>query len=546
MREIPPLHVLCLRALGPHSCSAEVAFAQTEDKQPSFASRMLRSFHQRPVAGDNHNDVGELAKKNEDGPNLVAEQEDTKKDGNKKEATQSTTDETTAADEGSTASPASSMHKIPLSRTPYLGKGCVRRTNQNECDLHHPVAACRLPNGQYVMEYGSPALDCLQSYIDALVDLGRMDDTRLGRHFFEEYRVHILMAANRNMPLTQLLQNEAATPPEVQVEAIAPQATTRTKKRRRSAAGSASRASKAKANAQAQSDDGNTDTSNMSVALGSLSLYNCTLSRDTLEALVESGLGPNLAVLDLTGIHGLTDDMISTVLLPTCVNLRRLSLKNGRRLTVNTLRSVAQYQARLVTLDIGGCFNMCAEDVLEVAPLLRVMTELHASGLGWTDETVASLLSMRTSSTSMSNNQNTGWQALSLGFSLQLTAPALRTSLMNAADTLISLALPFCESLVDNALMGMLGRNMPQLQYLDVRGNGGLTTLTGWYDGRVSADLPAQALVVLGRYSGMSESSVEETKRVHPVDAADLTVYLDGQGMGAGIRCKSPVQKQDS
>ena len=59
--------------------------------------------------------------------------------------------------------------------------------------------------------------------------------------------------------------------------------------------------------------------------------------------------------------------------------------------------------------------------------------------------------------------------------------------------------------------------------------------MTGWYDGRVSADLPSQRLVVLGRYSGLSDNSIEETKRIHPVEAAELVVVLDGGGMGAGI-----------
>jgi hypothetical protein len=59
--------------------------------------------------------------------------------------------------------------------------------------------------------------------------------------------------------------------------------------------------------------------------------------------------------------------------------------------------------------------------------------------------------------------------------------------------------------------------------------------MTGWYDGRASADLPAQALLVLARYSGLSESSVDETKRVHPLAARALTAILDGNGMGAGI-----------
>ena len=83
----------------------------------------------------------------------------------------------------------------------------------------------------------------------------------------------------------------------------------------------------------------------------------------------------------------------------------------------------------------------------------------------------------------------------------------------------------------------MLGRNLPLLKYLDLRGNPALNTVTGFYDGRASADLPVQALTVLGRYTSLTENSVEETRRAHPQMTADdlLTVYLDGGGMGAGI-----------
>jgi hypothetical protein len=83
----------------------------------------------------------------------------------------------------------------------------------------------------------------------------------------------------------------------------------------------------------------------------------------------------------------------------------------------------------------------------------------------------------------------------------------------------------------------ILGRHLPNVGYLDVQGNPALSTLTGWYDGRASADLPAQALLVLGRYSGLSDSSVEDTRRIHPNDAPTnlLTVLLDGGGMGAAI-----------
>jgi len=60
--------------------------------------------------------------------------------------------------------------------------------------------------------------------------------------------------------------------------------------------------------------------------------------------------------------------------------------------------------------------------------------------------------------------------------------------------------------------MGMLGRNLPNLMYLDVRGNPALQTLTGWYDGRVSTNLPTQPLTILAWYSSISITSVEETK----------------------------------
>ncbi|KAL7567121.1 hypothetical protein ACA910_009448 [Epithemia clementina (nom. ined.)] len=168
-----------------------------------------------------------------------------------------------------------------------------------------------------------------------------------------------------------------------------------------------------------------------------------------------------------------------------------------------------------------------------------LLQELHASGLGWTDATVEQLTKIRSKQ----------WKALSFSYSSsgsgagngngtfpELSQTALRQALLVTAESLQALSLAFCETIVDNALLGMLGRNLPHIQYLDVRGNGSLTTLTGWYDGRVSADLtPNQSLTVLGRYSGLSEASVEETRRVHPMESADLVVILDGSGTGLGI-----------
>jgi hypothetical protein len=245
--------------------------------------------------------------------------------------------------------------------------------------------------------------------------------------------------------------------------------------------------------------------------------------------MVASGMGPHCAVLDLTGVQGLTDELTAQ-LWAVMPNLERLSLKNCRRVTGKTLHTLANgpMASKLQCLDIGGCANVTTKDVLEVVPSLPALTELHASGLQWSDQYVRSLVELRDT-----------WKALSFGFSLYLTQNSLRESLMLCADTLQSLALHFCDNAVDNALLGILGRNLPNIRFLDLRGNPNLNTVTGWYDGRASADLPAQPLTVLGRYTSLTEAGVEETRRVHPLTAVDLTVILDGSGVGAGIDVES-------
>jgi hypothetical protein len=458
MREIPSLQVLSLRAVGSHSCSVEQTFCPAPDSaEPSQASKLLRSFHKRPV--DN-------------------------------------------ADAGNKG--ICSMNEIPVKRTPCIGPGSFRRVNANDVDLHHPIVGCRDLSTRLILQFGNPALDCLQSYVDSLVETGRMDDTRLGRHFFDEWKANVILGSGGTLH-TEVAEVEP-TP--------APLASTR--KRRRSSAAASAAAPAIVRSARS------TPVPSTTIELGSLSLYNCTMSKDTVQAMVDAGMGPHLAVLDLTGVHGLGDDLLQ-LLLPQCVNLQRLSLKNCRRITVKSLRVVAQYQAKLESLDVGGAFNLTTDDVMEVVPTLTCLEEIHVSGLGWANGTLQRLADSR------------AWISLSLNFSLHISQAVLRTSLIRIAGSLKSLALAFCEDVVDNTLLGMLGRNLPVLQYLDVRGNPGLTTMTGWYDGRASADLPAQALLVLARYSGLSESSVDETKRVHLLAARALTAILDGNGMGAGI-----------
>ena len=559
MREgIPSLRVLCLRAVGSHACSAEDTFAPvvstvddstktrssasiTSPKSLSTASRLLRSYHRRPVGCvlEHHATTttttttrttttsappvpaSELAAADATATTTDDDDyDDDSVDNNNNDDDGG--DETTLNDEEDGDKP--SIERIPLRRAPAAGKGSSRRLHANDVDLHHPFVAIRpgsrhrrrsslattstptvaaaatttTTTSTFILRHGNPALDALQCYIDALVEMGRMDDTRLGRHFFEEYKANIILGHNAATARTKNAEKET------QEEGEEPAS-----KRRR------------------------TTTATAPPSLGALSLHNCSLSGDSIEAMVDSGIGPHLAVLDLTGIQGLSDDM-AVHLLRECTHLQRLSLKNGRRLTRKSLTVLSSSSsssssstcgaASLQCLDVGGCFNMTVPDVLDVLPNLPALKELYASGLGWTDEHLERLMEDRTN-----------WKALSLGFSQNLTASRVRQHLMAAASSLQALALPFCENLVDNALLGMLGRNLPALQYLDLRGNPALSTLTGWYDGRASADLPTQALSVLGRYSGLTEASVEETKRINPLETVELMVVLDGKGAGLAI-----------
>lgn len=396
-REIPTLQVLCLRSVGAHACNAETTFCQ-HDGKPSTASRLLRSFHDRD----------------------------------------------------------------DLTRSPCVGPDATRRTNANDVDLNHPFVACRSEqDDSLVMMYSNPALDCIQSYLDSLVELGRMDDTRLGVNFFREWKYNVQES----------------------------------KKRKRSP------------------------------SLGAISLHNWTLSNRTIRAMVESGMGEHVGVLDLTGAQGLTDDLILE-LLPSCPNLVRLSLKGCRRITKRSLQCLSKNLTNLTCLDVGGSYNLAPMDVLDAVQHLPDLVELHASGLAWTDATLFELVEIRSN-----------WTGLSIGFS-KVTGHGLRTALPYVRDTLTHLSLPFMETAVDNALVGFLGKTLVKLTCLDVRGNSSLSSLTGFFDGRHFIHAEARELFVLARYSNIQPSSVEETKRIHPVLASNLTCITDSGGNGGGIRRK--------
>lgn len=300
----------------------------------------------------------------------------------------------------------------------------------------------------------------MQSYVDSLVELGRLDDSRLGLNFWTEWKRNI------GSPLKK--RKRAETP-----------------------------------------------------ELTAISLHNGSICDDTVAAMVKSGVGEHVGVLDLTGMHTLTDDLVEK-LLASMPNLQRLSIKNCRRLTGKSLMSIAVHSPNLTCLDVGGSYNMTTSELLTILPSLPHLDELYAGGLGWTDASLLQLANERS------------WKGMGFGFSALLTPAGLREAMTQQAY-LERLSIPFCEQALDTSLLGFLGRTLPGVNSLDIRGNINVTSLTSWFDGRAAIGALAQELFVLARYSNLTKASLEETKRIHPLHAVDLTCVLDGKGVGEGI-----------
>ncbi|KAL9181264.1 hypothetical protein ACHAXT_010069 [Thalassiosira profunda] len=219
------------------------------------------------------------------------------------------------------------------------------------------------------------------------------------------------------------------------------------------------------------------------------------------------------------GCTGLTDSILANVVCSgSFPRLQRLSLKNCRKLTGKGIAALANLP-QLRALDVGGCFNVQASDVVSLVqshPATKngTLTEIYASGLGWTDVALEELI----------NAAAGHLKGLGVGFSPYISGPGLILALTKVAKTLDRLAVPFVPA-VDDAIASALGKAVPKLAVLDMRGGGP----------PLQVDLPLGHLFVLGRYSGISNNSLAgdaETTRC----ICTLTCVLDGGGVGGGIR----------
>jgi solute carrier family 6 GABA transporter-like protein 1 len=352
------------------------------------------------------------------------------------------------------------------------------------------------------------AVETIQQFIDALVESGRAGDTRLGVHFFREWVAAVVGEQDDTTGTTTTTSTNAEVIPTSSSRGATPSS----KKRQKTISSSATI----------------TGVDNSTLPLGSLSLHNYSAgSIRTFRSMENANVGQCLGTLDITGVHGLNDAILSNIICGGSFNrLRRLSLKNCRKLTGKGIASLVKL-SNLRAIDVGGCFNVQPDDIIAMIqshPSTRRggFEEIYASGLGWTDVALESIVDATVGQL----------RGLGVGFSQYISGPGLILTLSKLASTLDHLAVPFCPGL-DDTVLSALSKKLPKLAVLDIRGNNKVYSLSGMMEGRATS-ASAKHLFVLARYSGISINSLDETLRL--IDSQSLTCILDGGGTGGGIR----------
>jgi hypothetical protein len=371
------------------------------------------------------------------------------------------------------------------------------------------------------IENGNLAIETLQLFIDALVESGRAGDGKLGVQFFKEW----VVAATGREDVDAFVK-----------EGVVAVGTSASK----SGGNGGSKSKKRQKTTTVIVDDNedNNGRSSKSIdlslisppqLLGALSLHNFSAgSTQTFRSMMQANVGYCLGTLDITGVHGLTDSILSDILCGgSFPHLKRLSVKNCRKLTGKGMASLLKL-TNLTALDVGGCFNILPDDVVSMVrnhPSTKNgnFEELYASGLGWTDIGLEDLIDVTVGQL----------RSLGIGFSPCLSGPGLLLTLGKLASTLDHLAVPFVQGM-DDACMSALGKSLRKLAVLDIRGCSKVYSLSGMMEGRIAGGEDGN-LFVLARYSGISTNSLDETMRLYDCKAK-VTCILDGGGTGGGIR----------
>lgn len=498
MREIAPLRILALRAVGPPGCQPELTFGgpprPKKKKQDGDNDGTIESKTNASPSADepiNSTDASDSSPPPPDEPTI-------------------------------TSRLLRSLRNSSMAIQPYVAG--TTRANASDVDISQPWTMAIYPPRDTTMndedddykynlpldestefltiENGNHAVTCLQMFIDALVESGRAGDDRLGVHFFREW----VQAVTGGMEINRPEKAQKQRPKKKQKKGN----------------------TNSNSNSSRQFDH---------LPLGTLSLHNlASASIHTFRSMQHANVGSCLGTLDLTGAHGLTDSILSEVICSgSFPRIQRLSLKNSRKLTGKAVANLVKLR-HLRAVDVGGCFNIHPNDVIEMVqqhPGTKkgTLTEIYAGGLGWTDVALETLIELT----------STHLRGLGIGFSTYLSGPGLVLMLTKAAETLDRLSIPFVAS-VDDAVASALGKALPKLAVLDIRGCNKVYSLTGMMDGRIAAGNSgaevAKHLFVLARYSGISNNSLEETSKLYRNELGEpiFDCVLDGGGTGGGVR----------
>lgn len=606
-REIRSLQTLCLRELGSAKCNAEISLA------PSVPLSAQEERKKNSVKSIN-NKNGTKSSNSKD-PNNMKQEERNARDGNPSSTSSlllslsrrpfhdenkssNSYDEDKKEKYDTNSSNLASLNLVPVIRPEYGSGASGRRSNANDVDISTPWIACRsltqakneydntnqesnFPiskkakishstsstslssqenktlqhnNGSLVIEHGNPGVDCLQTYIDVLVELGRMNDSKLGVHFFSQWKECVLegwkYSIRRNKNKNNSLPNAEITS-EVEANQVQEMVSPKKKKKKKSKKRKISSVDKnnesiSSSSTAAKSSSNTCQKNIINGPKGSLSLHNCaTASFKTFNSIRQSNLGQYLDVLDLTGVHSLTDTLFIENIVKSCPKIRRLSLKNCRRITGKSIKAIQENLFEIEALDVGGSFNVKPLDLIDLAKhrgesslsdsnssnfseKVKPLRECYVSGLGWTDGMLWELIYPL-------RNQLRG---VSVGFSSsRVTGAGLLKALSLAKSTLERIALHFCDS-VDTEIFAEMGKLFPQVTVWDIRGNA-VTSLTPFLNARSSSSSAenggqhCEQILILARYTSLSMRSLDESRTLYP-DV--FKCIIDGGGTGLGIR----------
>uniref|UniRef100_K3WUL8 F-box domain-containing protein n=1 Tax=Globisporangium ultimum (strain ATCC 200006 / CBS 805.95 / DAOM BR144) TaxID=431595 RepID=K3WUL8_GLOUD len=108
-----------------------------------------------------------------------------------------------------------------------------------------------------------------------------------------------------------------------------------------------------------------------------------------------STICPKLHTVNFSGCFRLTDDAIE-VLLRNCPDIKDLNIENCRKLTDLSLDHLRKHAPKLLSIDIGGNFNMTIQGItkfIEKHPNHAKFTRVHISGHPVTDNTLKTIMS---------------------------------------------------------------------------------------------------------------------------------------------------------